>query len=618
MSNFSSPEIDRIDPDELEKIQELRKYDGSLKDFWGKYLSESGQFIKAQSGVLVYKTEKDWRQVGSWKNAKFSTTRDKVIMTVFEKWIQENSLPTIPAYYKLSEEANVGATLLFIVPLVTQSPSETILALYLVSLTEVTQIQSKLDRLSLINDIPASFQEHLSHEQSKLTVEAFATSADLLVLLNRQKRFLAANMTLCNELASRFNCDRVSIGWLKEQSIDVTAISHMEKFEKKMDAVRQLQAAMEESLEQDAEILSPPPLDANYVSRDHNEYSIAQGINHLYSIPIRKEDEAVGVITFERSKIFTDQEQLHLRLVGDQVSQRMLDLQKWDRWFGSRFYYWFKEKMQNMLSVEFTLRKALCIAGVVLFLWAVFWRIDYRVKAPFIVRSENVRYIPAPNDGYIKKVNIEKGDFIPAGSSLLRLDDRELLLEESAATADKIRFEREIAKARAQGKLVEMRIAEAQYQQALARLEKVSYLIEQSNITAPFDGVVVEGDLKEKIGVPVQQGDLLYKIAQLDTLYAELKVDEDDIHELNVNDEGALAFASQPNDKYSVVVERIEPLAQSEEEGNVFIVRCRFTEDAEDWWRPGMSGIAKLKVGKRSPLFILTHKTIDYLRLRFW
>ena len=296
----------------------------------------------------------------------------------------------------------------------------------------------------------------------------------------------------------------------------------------------------------------------------------------------------------------------------------MLDLQKWDRWFGARFYYWFKEMMQNMLNVEFTLRKALCIIGVLVCLWAIFYRMDHRVKAPFIVRSENVRYVPAPNDGYIKDVNIEKGDFIPQGNSLLNLDNRELLLEQSAANADKIRFEREISKARAQGKLVEMRIAEAQLQQSVARLEKVSYLIEQSNIIAPFDGVVVEGDLKEKIGVPVQQGDLLYKIAQLDTLYAELKVDEYDIHELNVNDEGFLAFTSQPNDKYPVIVERIEPLAQSEEEGNIFIVRCRFTGEAEGWWRPGMSGIAKLTVGKRSPLDWATHKTIDYLRLRFW
>lgn len=619
MNNLSLPEAEGMDPERLEKIQGLRTFEGSWKSFWEQYLSESSQFIKAQSGVIVLKVKSDWHSLGSWKSAQFSTSKDRVITSVFAKWIQENTLPTTPVYNRLSEDTDGGMTLLLIVPLLTQSPDETLLALYIVSVEDDRQAQSKLDRLSLIRDIPASFQEHLNHAQAKSQIEAFATSADLLVLINRQKRFLAANMTLCNELASRFKCDRVSIGWLKEQSIKVTAISHMEKFEKKMDAVRGLQASMEESLEQNSEILSPPPPDANYIARDHKEYRLSQGINHLFSIPLRRDDDAFSVITFERSKPFTEQEQLRLRLVGDQVTQRMLDLHKWDRWFGSRFYYWFKEKVQTLLNVEFTLRKTLCVLGVLLVLWMVFWRLDYKVKAPFIVKSENVRYVPAPAEGYIKDVAIEKGDFIPSGSSLLSLDNRELLLEESAAIAEKVRLEREIAKARSENKLVEMRIAEAQFQQAEARLQKIRYFIERSTITAPFDGVVVEGDLKEKIGVPVQQGDLLYKIAQLDTLYSELKVKEDDINELAVDNEGHLAFASQPNEKYPVIVERIEPMAQTEEEqGNIFIVRCQFTGEVEDWWRPGMSGTAKIKVGKRSPLFLLTHKTMDYLRLRFW
>lgn len=610
--------MEAIDTAELEKIQKLRTFDGAWKDFWIRYLSESSQLIRARSGGLVVKVENDWRQMGNWKNSQFSSSKDKVIMSVFARWIEENPLPIKSVCSELSAEVDGVMALLMIVPLKTQNPADTILALYIVAAGDDHSNQSRLERLSLISDIPASYQEHLNYGQAKSTIEALATSADLLVLLNRQKRFLAANMTLCNELASRFSCDRVSIGWLKEQDVSVTAISHMEKFEKKMDAVRQLQASMEESLEQDAEILSPPPPDANYISRDHKDYRLSQGIGNLFSIPLRKEDEALGVVTFERSKVFTEDEQLHLRLIGDQLTQRMLDLQKWDRWFGARGYYWFKETMQAMLSVEFTLRKALCILGVLLCLWMVFWRLDYKVKAPFIIRSENVRYVPAPNDGYIKDVKIEKGDEISKGRSLLDLDNRELLLEESAGVADKVRFEREIAKARADGRLVEMRIAEAQLQQADARLAKIRFYIEQSKIIAPFDGVVVEGDLKEKIGVPVQQGDLLYKIAQLDTLYSELKVDEADIHELSVNDAGHLAFASRPDKKYPVIVKRIEPLAQSEEDGNIFIVKCEFTGYAEDWWRPGMSGIAKLKVGKRSPLFILTHKTVDYLRLRFW
>ena len=616
--DFSSPDNKGIDPAEIAKVRELRNFSGSWKEFWREFLSRSSQFIKAQSGVLAYKANDEWKQAGSWKNARFSGSQDKVIASVFAKWLEENSTPTETTWHQLSGELPEGVSSLLIIPLATRNPEETILALYIVNAENDADAIERLRRLSLISDMPVSFQEHLDLENAKSSAESFAIATDLATLINRQKRFIAANMTLCNELASRFSCERVSIGWLKEREVALTAISHMEKFEKKMDAARGLQASMEESLEQNCEILWPPSVDTNYVSRDHTEYASSQGINNIFSIPLRKDDEAVGVIVFERSAVFTERDQLCIRLIGDQVTQRMLDLQRTDRWFGARFYNWLKEKFQSLLNVEFSFQKALCLVGVFAALWLVFWRMPFKVKAPFILRAENVRFVPAPEDGYIKAVNIEKGDFIAAGSTLLNLDIRELLLEESASVADKTRFEREIAKARAENELVEMRIAQARLQQAEARLEKIRYYIEQAKIISPFDGVVVEGDLKEKIGVPVQQGDLLYKIAQLDSMFSELKVDEDDIHELSVEHQGHLAFASKPDEKFPIVVERIEPMAQDTEEGNIFIVRCSFVGEPADWWRPGMSGIAKIKVGKRSPLFIFTHKTMDYLRLRFW
>lgn len=38
----------------------------------------------------------------------------------------------------------------------------------------------------------------------------------------------------------------------------------------------------------------------------------------------------------------------------------------------------------------------------------------------------------------------------------------------------------------------------------------------------------------------------------------------------------------------------------------------------QDWIRPGMSGVVKIDAGKRSILWILTHKVVDFLRLYFW
>jgi hypothetical protein len=38
----------------------------------------------------------------------------------------------------------------------------------------------------------------------------------------------------------------------------------------------------------------------------------------------------------------------------------------------------------------------------------------------------------------------------------------------------------------------------------------------------------------------------------------------------------------------------------------------------EEWWRPGMTGICKINAGDRSLLWILTHRTVEFLRMALW
>ncbi len=52
--------------------------------------------------------------------------------------------------------------------------------------------------------------------------------------------------------------------------------------------------------------------------------------------------------------------------------------------------------------------------------------------------------------------------------------------------------------------------------------------------------------------------------------------------------------------------------------GNVFLVRCAFEGAAPEWWRPGMSGLVKLNVEKRTLFWIVTHRTTDFLRMKLW
>jgi multidrug efflux pump subunit AcrA (membrane-fusion protein) len=207
---------------------------------------------------------------------------------------------------------------------------------------------------------------------------------------------------------------------------------------------------------------------------------------------------------------------------------------------------------------------------------------------------------------------------VEEGRELLRLDQSQLLLREAELIAEKNRYSSEFEKARAAGSPADMRITQALYDQSDARHKLVRYQLDRSVVSAPLSGVIVEGDLKERIGSPVRQGDLLFKIARIERLYAELEVSETDIHQVEQSLRGEIALASRPEEVYRIEVFRMEPIAIPEEKGNVFIVHAGFPTGLQGWWRPGMTGVAKLDIGDRSLIWIATHRTIDFLRLRLW
>jgi multidrug resistance efflux pump len=272
----------------------------------------------------------------------------------------------------------------------------------------------------------------------------------------------------------------------------------------------------------------------------------------------------------------------------------------------------------KVVGPEKTWAKVLAAFGAIGLAVLFFGGMNYRVEAPFVLRTEDVAYMSAPYDGYISEVDAEIGDTFRAGSRLLSLDTRDLLLEEAAASADLSRYVREEEKARATNQLAEMRIYGAQADQARVRLESVRYHLSQAEILTPFDAYVVEGELKKRLGAPVKQGDILFRIARLDKLYVECKVDERDIHEVSMDAAVEIAFTSQPKEKFPAKVVLIEPVATTDQTDNVFIVRCELAEVPEDWWRPGMGGISKIEAGHRTFFWIIFHRTIDFLRLFFW
>ncbi len=474
-------------------------------------------------------------------------------------------------------------------------------------------------RLRLLADAPLVYQLSRSVEQGRQKSDRFAVVLDLLTLLSGEQHFTGAAMMLCNEIAARFRSDRVALGWLERRYIRVAAISHTERFEGKMEAVAALEKVMDEAFEQDEEIVWPAPAESRAVSRDHADFSRVQMVENLLSLPVRVGAETTGVLTLERGGgAFSLPEIQTLRLLCDQVGRRLADLKKRDRWFGARLAWAARDQASKLIGIEHTGAKLLAAGLALVLAILVFGHAEYRVEAPFILKSDVLAQIPAPFDGYIDEVRFRVGDTVTAQQPLVILDTRELLLQEAAAVAERHRFLGEAQKAESDNNVADMRIAQASAEEAEARLDLARHHLAQAQVLAPFAGAVVEGDLRERIAAPVKQGEVLLKVANLAKIYPEVAMPERDVHEIAPGQHAEIAFASQPQFTFPIRVERVEPVASVREKGNVFIVRGELSGTSEPWWRPGMSGVCKIEVGRRNLWWIVTHRTADFLRLYFW
>jgi RND family efflux transporter MFP subunit len=604
----------------MEGLERIRRFDGPPTEFWPAFLEESARLVGASLGFLMLRDKEgaSWRRlsvwsVGSQRNAETSGLDSRV-----EEIASAASRQGF-AFEEDGKDGKIRADGIVVgIRLKIEDDRSSAAVFLLARGAELTAEEAAL-RLALVADTPAVYQIGHLVGRAKSDVAKFTEALDLTALLNTEKRYMAAAMTFCNELAARHRCDRVSLGWLKGAYVRVQAISHMERFEKKMDVVQSLEAAMEEAFDQDEEILWPRPEGNNAVVRDHENFSREHGSRYIASLTIRLEDKPVGVATCERSdESFSEEEVWGLRVLCDQSARRLGDLQRHDRWFGARMAASGRESLAKLFGIEHTFTKLMAVAICAVLAFLVFGQLNYRVEAPFILKTDDLAYLPAPFDGYIQKVHVKIGDHVKKADPLLSLDTRELFLEESTAVANQNRYRREAEKARAQNALADMKVSQALEDQADARLKLVHYHLDHSELKAPFAGIVVEGDLKELLGAPVKKGDVLFKVARIEKMFAELKVDERDVHEVVVGATGEIAFVSRPDLTFPIRVERIDPVAVTEEKKNIYQVRVLFQEAASPWWRPGMSGVAKINVGKRNILWIFTHRTIDFLRIFFW
>ena len=500
-------------------------------------------------------------------------------------------------------------------------------AVFLTEARDPAELAAVRERLELSTSLLGLYELRLALQRRSADLRRLQVALETLSAVNETDRFAGTAMGLCNEVAARWQCDRVSLGFLKGRYVQLKAMSHTEKFSRKMALVQDIESAMEECLDQDLEVIHPAEPEAVYVSRAAAELSARHGPAAIVSLPIRRNNEVVAVLTCERpaEKPFSPEEIETLRLTLDLCSPRLVNLYEHDRWVGARLAGSLRKGLAALVGPRQTWWKVAAVAAAVVLGLLIFKDGDYKATASFVLEATKRQVVPAPFDGYLKTVEVDPGDAVIAGKTVLAtLDTAELRLQLGAAEAKRLTHLKEAAAAMRDGKTAEAQIAQAQAEEAAAEIELLRHRIRQARIVSEISGIVVSGDLKRQVGAPVKTGDVLFEVAPLEDLRAELSVPEDQIAEVRDGSKpgeepsrGELATASYPDLKIPFVVERINPVAEVVEQQNVFKVRVRL-EKTYPWMRPGMEGSAKIYLGRRRLGYLLTRKLVNWLRMKLW
>ena len=442
----------------------------------------------------------------------------------------------------------------------------------------------------------------------------------LSIRLHQETRFMALAMALCNSLALRFGCERVAMGWVDGDDLQLTAVSHVENFDAKSQASRALEAVMEEALDQEIVLTFPAEAGTDdHVLRAHQTYCDNVGATRLTTVPLAHGERIDAVLCLERQAgALTPAELWELTLIGESLARWLSTLHDRDRWFGARWRTALQRHAATFLKPRHTAIKLAVAVAVVMLAVLTLLPWSYRVDAALAIRSQDLLFMPAPFDGYLRKVHVQVGDQVQADTVLVELDTRDLALEASMSEADWVRHSRESEKAMAASQLAEMQISAARALQSAARLEMIRHQLAHAQVRAPYAGVVIEGDLQKNLGAPVRKGDLLLKLAQTTNAYIELEIDQALIHEVKVGSRGEFSLVGRPEERFGITLKRIDPAAVTRDGRTFYLARADVDGAFRPNWRPGMGGNAKINAGDRSPLWIMTHRTVRFLREFFW
>jgi multidrug resistance efflux pump len=466
-------------------------------------------------------------------------------------------------------------------------------------------------------------------EREAQAAQGFAQRAafalDMLAVANEHEKLEACALAVVNALHGRFDCSHAAIGLLGSGGtgarLRLTAISRTASVRRRARLVGALENAMGEAVDQAAPVAVPegPDDPAARITVAHRAYLAEAGIGAAVSVPLLGAEGPVGALTLERrgTEAFSAEEIETAEALGAMLGGLLVLKQRQRRWVSGRLADGLRDGLSAVFGPRRLSWKLVAASAALALLVVTLVPADLRVSGDAVLEGETQRAAAAPFDGFIAAAPARAGDRVAAGDVLARLDDADLRLEVQRWRAEhaQLMAERRVALAgfdRAEAGLLQARIAQAAAQRDLAEAR-----LARTAITAPIEGVVIAGDLSQRIGGPVRQGEALYEIAPLDAYRVAVRLVERDMALVETGQPGSLLLAGRTEARLPITVTAVTSVAETAEGQTLFRIEARLDEDLAGV-RPGMEGVAKITTGRAALVTVWTRTLRHWLQVTLW
>ncbi len=598
---------------------------GSLEEYARSWLTlQSSLIVSALQAILVMKEEAGvaFTPVAFWSAAADSD--GERLAEVSERVLQQGRplLTELPVPTGTAQTDKAGRVHFrrygIACPLLFDNQVHGVAAVE-VAVSSEGELKSAMEHLQWGTPLLELFFRRRQTREDGMIVSRLRSAIDLLAGVLSEEDFDEACMTFVTGIAADLRCDRVSLGFVVKHNVRIQAISHSALFDKRTSFMRSLGAVMDEAILQGSEIIYPPTLDATaLIVRNHEEFAGLYGVGAMLTVPLYAKERYYGALTLERDgEMPFSAEDVHVCRSIFALAAPALEGKRIQSLPLARQMYGAAQRgLKRMTGPDHTATKLVIflLAGLIVFF--SFATGEYRVTASATLEGSVRRTVAAPFKGYIREARARHGDTVQEGSVLCTLDERDLRLEKTNLAGQESQLLRQHQEAVALHDRAKANVVKAQLDQVIAQLDLTEIKLQRTTIRAPFDGLLLSGDLSQKLGSAVEQGDLLFEIAPLSGYRLILQVNEVEIAHVREGQRGVLVLSALP-DTFGFVVRKITPISTALEGKNCFRVEAGL-DKATSTLRPGMEGIGKISVERRKLISIWTLKLRNWFRLWFW